>query len=130
MLGQGDSVVHVVDDDVAVRESLEALLVVSGYEVVTHDSAETFLESVRDRRGCLLLDINMPGMSGLELLERLRRDGLEMPAVLLTASRDERLRLRAEALGAVGFLTKPVTGAALLAAVAAARAGDRGSPVP
>lgn len=132
MQGQGDTIVHVVDDDAAVRESLEALLLVAGFEVVTHDSAEAFLERVPAPEGCLLLDLNMPGMSGLELLEKLRREGDETPVVILTANRDARVRERARELGVAGFLTKPVTEAALIAAITAstgAEARDRGKPL-
>ena len=129
MQGRDGTIVHVVDDDPAVRESLEALLLVAGVEVVTHDSAEAFLEHAPAPEGCLLLDLNMPGMSGLELLEKLRRDGVPTPVVILTANRDARVRARACELGAAGFLTKPVTEAALVAAIAEARAGDRGIPV-
>lgn len=129
MQGHGDAIVHVVDDDAAVRESLEALLLVAGFEVATHDSAEAFLERVAAPEGCLLLDLNMPGMSGLELLEKLRRDGVGTPVVILTANRDERLRERACELGAAGFLTKPVTEAALVAAITRALAGSRGLSV-
>ena len=121
-------IVHVVDDDAAVRESLEALLLVAGFEVATYGSAEEFVERAGDWQGCLLLDVNMPGMSGLELLERLTAEGAGTAVVLLTASRDERLRERARALGARGFLTKPVTGAALLAAIAGAPAPADGRP--
>lgn len=122
MQGGGEPIVHVVDDDGAVRESLEALLLVSGYNVVTYASAEDFLARAGDRHGCLLLDVNMPGMSGLELLERLGQEGAGIPAVVLTASRDEPVRERARELGASGFLTKPVTQEALLRAIADARA--------
>ncbi len=121
MRGQGHPIVYVIDDDEAVRESLEALLLVSGYRVVTYASAEEYLERAGDRGGCLLLDVNMPGMSGLELLERLAREASGIPVVLLTASRDEHVRERARELGASGFLTKPVTEAALLGAIADAR---------
>ncbi|HUF86927.1 MAG TPA: response regulator [Thermohalobaculum sp.] len=128
MQGRSAWIVHVVDDDAAVLESLEALLLVAGFEVATYGSAEEFLERAGDRQGCLLLDVNMPGMSGLELLERLAAEGAGTPVVLLTASRDERLRQRARALGARGFLTKPVTGAVLLAAIADAAAPASGRP--
>ena len=110
----GGPVVHVIDDDAAVRESLEALLIVSGYAVETHGSAEDYLARSDVADGCVLLDIHMPGMNGLDLLRNLTRRG---PVLILTASWDERLRDRALELGAVAFLTKPVTQARLLAAL-------------
>lgn len=112
------SVVHVVDDDPAVRESLEALLLVAGYEVCTYDSAEDFLARNPADEGCVLLDVNMPGISGLALLERLAAAGREAPVVLFTARRDDGLREAALALGARGLLTKPVEADALLRAIA------------
>ena len=120
MQGKGTGVVHVVDDDAAVRESLEALLAVSGFDVVTHDSAEAFLEHAQHDLHCLIVDINMPGMGGLGLLERLD-GGLDAPVVVLTATRDARIRARARALGAGEILSKPVAKDALLSAVTAAR---------
>ncbi len=123
---QGQAVIHVVDDDAAVRESLEALLIVSGFDVVTHASAEALLEHGREGLGCLIVDINMPGMSGLELLERL--GGRETPVVVLTAARDPRLLERALALGAVKVLSKPVTKEDLLGAIAAAQAACGRTP--
>jgi len=137
MLGQDRTIVHVIDDDEAVRESLEALLMASGFEAETYSSAEDFLArgpndlGPNDRgpgdRGCLLLDVNMPGMSGLDLLQHLADDGRPTPAVMLTANPDKRLRQRARQLGAAAFLSKPVTETDLLSAIADAKAGRRGN---
>jgi two-component system response regulator FixJ len=111
--------VHVIDDDEAVRESLEALLLVSGFEVATYRSAEEYLGRAEEPEGCILLDVNMPGMSGLDLMRDLARRG---PVLVLSASHEPRLRSRAFELGARAFLTKPVPEAALVAALHAAQA--------
>jgi len=129
MQRQGRSIVHVIDDDEAVRESLEALLMASGFEAEIYSSAEDFLARTPSHHGCLLLDINMPGMSGLDLLEHLADQGRRSPAVVLTANPDERLRQRAYQLGAAAFLSKPVTEMDLLRAIADAEAGRRGNPL-
>ncbi len=123
MHGQGRSVVHVIDDDEAVRESLEALLFAAGFEAETYDSAEDFLARAPGHHGCLLIDVNMPGMSGLDLLQHLADQGRRTAAVVLTASPDGRLRRRARQLGAAAFLTKPATEAELLNAIADAEGG-------
>jgi two-component system response regulator FixJ len=121
MLVENESVVHVVDDDEAVRESLEALLFVSGFSVKTYVSAEDFLARAPEVAGCLLLDVNMPGMSGLDLLERLAGMGVQRPVVILTARRDNGLGELAFSLGASQVLGKPVSKDELLAAIEAAR---------
>lgn len=126
MPDDGGFTVHVVDDDGAVRESLEALLVVVGYAVATYDSAEAFLASA-EPSGCLLLDVNLPGLSGLELLADLSRRLPGFPVVILT-SREPALADRAFRLGAAGFLPKPVEEAALLAALDRA-AAHRAKPL-
>ena len=120
MSGQNGSVVHVVDDDQAVRESLEALLFVLGFEVTSYVSAEDFLARGAEDGGCLVLDVNMPGMSGLELLERLASTGRRRPAVILTARRDDGLHEIAASHGASAVLGKPVRKDELLAAISAA----------
>ncbi len=129
MLAHTRFLVHVIDDDEAVRESLEALLVASGIEAETYCSAEDFLARVQSSHGCLLLDVNMPGMSGLDLLQNLADQGRQIPVVLLTASPDERIRARAEKLGASAYLAKPVTEGDLLRAIAGAVDGNKGSPL-
>jgi two-component system, LuxR family, response regulator FixJ len=117
--------VHVIDDDEAVRESLEALLVVAGFEVTTHASAEAYLDGARSGE-CVLVDVNMPGMGGLELLQKLAQREPQVPVLVLTASREPRLRERALELGARAFLTKPVPESDLLRALRAAQnTGDR-----
>jgi two-component system response regulator FixJ len=119
-------VVHVIDDDEAVRDSLEALLGVAGFDVSVHGSAEGYLDGDR-ARGCVLVDVHMPGMSGLDLLQEIAGHQRPVPVVVLTASRETRVRERALELGAIAVLTKPVPEATLLAALRAAR--DRENPL-
>jgi FixJ family two-component response regulator len=119
-MGKGH-LISVVDDDESVREALEDLLHSAGLEVATFASAEEFLGSGRLRTAaCLILDLHMPGMGGLELQERLARDGHRIPTVILTAHGDDDTRTRALGAGAVAFMPKPFDGEALLRAVEAA----------
>jgi FixJ family two-component response regulator len=113
--------VAVVDDDESVRESLPDLLRESGYAVQAFASAQELLDSGElVRIGCLILDIVMPGMSGPELHQELRRRGQDVPVVFITATGDEALRPRLLAQGAVDCLFKPFSETALLAAISAA----------
>lgn len=125
MYVQQDSVVHVVDDDEAVRESLEALLFVSGFCVTTYVSAEDFLARAPGDGGCLVLDVNMPGTSGLELLERLASMGVRRPVVIMTARQDNGLHDLASSLGAKWILGKPIRRDELLTAIADAGCSPR-----
>lgn len=124
MQGQDRTIIHVIDDDEAVRESLDALLSAFGFDAETYSSAEDFLSRASTNPGCLILDINMPGMNGLDLLEQLVDKGWQTPAIILTANPDERLRQRARELGAVAYLTKPVTEQDLLGAIEGAKGGS------
>jgi FixJ family two-component response regulator len=111
--------VVVVDDDDSVRRSLQRLIRSVGLDVEAFASAEDFLQS--DRRaapGCLLLDLQLPGMSGLELQERLLSEGRAIPVVFITAFGDDRSRELAARAGAVAFLQKPFEEKDLLDAVA------------
>lgn len=122
-MGKGH-LISVVDDDESVREALEDLLHSAGLEVVTFASAEEFLGSGHLRTAaCLILDLHMPGMGGLELQQRLARDGHQIPTVILTAHGDDNARTNALARGAVAFMPKPFDGEALLRAVEAALKG-------
>jgi FixJ family two-component response regulator len=113
--------VAVVDDDESVRESLPDLLRTSGYSARAFASAEELLDSGDlVRCGCLILDIAMPGMSGPELQQELRRRGRTIPVVFITATGDETMRPRLLAQGAVDCLFKPFSETALLAALSAA----------
>jgi FixJ family two-component response regulator len=113
--------VGVVDDDQSVRESLPDLLRESGYAAQAFASAQELLDSgelVRIR--CLILDITMPGMSGPELHNELRRRGRAVPVVFITAAGDKALRPRLLAEGAVDCLFKPFSESEILAAISAA----------
>ena len=115
------SLVSIVDDDESVRESLPDLLRQFGLDAESFSSAEAFLASdLVDQTSCLLLDVSMPGMSGPDLQEELRRRRQEIPIVFITASGDRAVRPRLLALGAVECLFKPFGETALLDAVNAA----------
>ena len=113
--------VAVVDDEEPVREAVQRLLRAAGLTIRSFASAEDFLKSGQlNATGCLVTDIRMPGMSGLDLLAELNRQHLPIPTIFITAHGDENLRMQAMRAGAVKFLSKPVDGAALLASVQAA----------
>ena len=118
-------VVHVVDDDAAVRASLVMLLEAEGLAARPYASAESFLAIAGARRGCVLADVQMGGMDGLELVARLQARGLGMPVVLMTGRPDAGLAARALRLGAVSLLDKPFTSEALLAALGSAMMASR-----
>lgn len=107
--------IHLVDDDTAVRDSMHVLLESFGMDVRDYASAGEFLERGEHDRGCLLLDVHMPGMTGIELLESMRRCGSAMPAIMISGRSDELLKERANKAGALAFLEKPVNDALLLA---------------
>jgi FixJ family two-component response regulator len=114
-------VVAIVDDDELIRISLQGLMKSVGLSALAFGSAEEFLDSgERERTGCLIADIRMPGMSGLELQSKLNSDKLRIPIIFITAQGDEKLRLQALRAGAVEFLTKPFDDEVLLENVRAA----------
>lgn len=111
-------VVYVVDDDEAVRDSLNLLLESYGMNVKGFGSATDFLSSPYDEhRGCLVLDVHMPGMNGLELLDVLKGRRSQLPVILITGRGDTALRERAKQAGAFAVFDKPVDGDALLDAI-------------
>jgi FixJ family two-component response regulator len=117
--------ISVVDDDESLRRALRNLLRSVGFRVETFTSAEEFLTSAsRESTGCLVLDLRMTGMSGLDLLRHLAAANVRMPAVILTAHGDEEMRQRCLGAGAVAFLDKPFHADALLDAVQRALRGD------
>ena len=107
MAGTGQHAVAIVDDDDAVRDSLRFLLEVNGHRVETFASAAEFLSADLRHIGCLILDQHMPGMTGLELAERLRTDGRLLPILLVTGSPSPSITTRAAALGVNRVLEKP-----------------------
>lgn len=108
----------VVDDDESVRESLPDLLKEFGFAARAFSSAEEFLSSdCLSKTSCLILDIAMPGMSGPELYQELRRRGQEMPIIFITGQRDEGVRARVLKQATAGFLLKPFSDGALLGAI-------------
>lgn len=117
----GDATVFIVDDDPAVRDSLTLLLEQEGLAIETFESAEAFLAVCRSApRSCAIVDIRMSGMDGMQLQAELSRRGVLLPVIFLTGHGDIPLSVRAVKAGAVDFLTKPVTGAALIQSVQAA----------
>jgi len=110
--------VSVIDDDESVRESLPDLLAELGFEARAFSSAQEFLTSdCVNRSRCLILDIAMPGMNGLDLQRELRLRGRKIPIIFITALADAALRARAFEEGAAGFLLKPFSDTALLESV-------------
>jgi len=117
--------VFVVDDDDAMRDALVQLLETAGLQVEAHADGPAFLAAYEaDRPGCLLLDMAMPGMTGLEVQAALNARGLTIPTIFLTGHGDIPMAVRAVQAGAVDFLEKPIQGAALLERVQRALALD------
>jgi FixJ family two-component response regulator len=119
-------IVHVVDDDDSLRKAVTRLLHAAGYDVRAYASAGDFALASREKnkRGCVLLDVRMPGPSGLELQEALAREDEPLPVIFLTGHGDVPTSVRAMKAGAVDFLTKPIKRDVLLNAVRAALARD------
>ena len=113
-----EKMVVVIDDDESYRVAVQRLLKSAGLSVQSFGSAEAFLNSGQQREtGCLIADIRMPGMSGLELQSKLNSDHCPIPTIFITAHGDEKMRMQAMRGGAVKFLTKPFDGEILLEAV-------------
>ena len=116
-----EPIVHLVDDDPSVRRALGRLLAAAGHRCETHVSAEAFLARQSDAgHGCAVIDLQLPGASGLELQARLVELDATLPLIFLTGRGDIPTSVQAMKGGAVDFLTKPVDAATLLAAIAAA----------
>lgn len=117
-LARGAPIVFVVDDDVSVRESLELMLRFAGWRVELFSSAEAFLAHPRPRTpSCLVLDVGLPDLNGLDLQERLAADRPDMPIIFITGRGDVPMTVKAMKAGAIEFLTKPFGDDALLAAI-------------
>jgi len=115
---EASGVVHVVDDDEAVRESLGFLLDTEGFEVRTYESALALLDRRQDLEpGCIITDVRMPQMSGLELIARLKALGADLPVIVMTGHGDVPLAVEAMKAGVVDFIEKPFDDEAMLLAV-------------
>ncbi|HSZ51846.1 MAG TPA: response regulator FixJ [Caulobacteraceae bacterium] len=113
--------IHVIDDDDAVRESLGFLLETSGWQVKLWPSAQAFLEAEPDpHEGCVITDVRMPGLSGIDLAERLSREACAPPVIIITGHADVPLAVQAMKAGAVDFIEKPFEETSILSAVRAA----------
>lgn len=118
--------IFIVDDDPSIRAALENLLSSIGQQVETYAAAQDFLRDFpRDAAGCLVLDVQMPGLSGLDLQSELSDAGIHLPIIFLTGHGDIPSSVRAMKAGAVEFLTKPVSDSELLAAIDQALQRDR-----
>jgi two-component system response regulator FixJ len=118
---RSDAIVHVVDDDVAVRQSLSFLLASEGLPVRLHESASAFLDAVQElTAGCIVTDVRMPGIDGIELLRRLKARGFALPVIVMTGHADVPLAVEAMKEGAIEFIEKPFDDDLFLAAVRAA----------
>jgi two-component system response regulator FixJ len=114
-MSNADIVVHVVDDEESVRNSLAFLLTTSGYAARTHASAAEFLKIAPSiRNGCLITDLRMPDMSGVELLRHLREAGAMLPAIVVTGHGDVQMAVEAMKNGALDFIEKPFSDSVLL----------------
>ncbi len=123
-------VVHVIDDDEALRDSIRMFLVGEGLDVRTYESADRFLAAFDAAdAGCVVTDVRMPGMSGLELMAEITRLGLALPVIMLTGHADVALAVRAMKNGAIDLLEKPFRGDDLIDAVRRALALGRSSQV-
>jgi FixJ family two-component response regulator len=112
------SVIAVIDDDASVRAATNNLLSSHGYLVHTFASAEEFLQSARlNDSSCVIADVQMPAMSGLDLLTHMRAKGHTAPFIFITAFPEESVRARALKAGAIGLLAKPFAGPALIACI-------------
>lgn len=112
------TLVHLVDDDASVRAAVEDLLASVGLDTRSYASAADFLERARlDAPGCLVLDVRMPGMNGLDLQQELQRRGLVLPIIFITGHGDIPMSVRAMKQGALEFLTKPFRDQDLLDAI-------------
>lgn len=124
-------VVHVIDDDAALRESLAFLLDSAGFLARTYDSAAEFLEVAQGLAGdCIVTDVRMPGMNGLEMTLKLKTMGVGLPIVMITGHGDVPMAVESMKAGVADFLEKPFDDEALLRAIRSAMAAPRPGAVP
>ena len=116
-------IVSIIDDDASVRIAMEGLVRSAGLVAFMFESAEDFLRSPRvDDSACLITDVQMPGMSGLDLQDRLIAQGSRIPIIFITAYPEQDIRRRAQAAGAIAFLEKPFDGGSMIKLLRAALA--------
>lgn len=121
-----DPIVFIVDDDLSVRRSTERLVRSAGLKVQTFTSAKEFLKNSRfEGPACLVLDVRMPGLSGMDLQQELTQSGIQIPIIFITGHGDIPMSVRAMKAGAVEFLTKPFRSRGLLDSIRAALERDR-----
>jgi two-component system response regulator FixJ len=124
-----NDIVHVIDDDTDVRQSLAFLLSTAGLAVRVHESASAFLKILSEvQEGCIVTDVRMPGVDGIELQRRLAAGGVKLPVIVMTGHGDIALAVEAMKAGAIDFIEKPFDDDVLIAAIKTAlarRAGDR-----
>lgn len=128
MSNTADTVVHIVDDEEAVRTSLAFLLSSAGFAVRVHESATAFLAIASDvGNGCLITDLRMPDMDGVELLRRLRQNDAMLPAIVITGHGDVQMAVEAMKNGAIDFIEKPFSDDVLIESIgrAASRAAEQ-----
>jgi len=115
-----EPVVHIIDDDEAARHSLDFLLDCAGRRARTYSSALEFLSALPVEDGCIVTDVRMPEMTGLELLERLRERGLRLPVIVITGHADVPMAIQAMKQGVTDFIEKPFNDDTMLSAIASA----------
>ena len=121
MMAAKRNVVAIVDDDPVLRQALQGLLDAFGYRTETYASAEEFIALAPETKArCVVSDIQMGGMSGIEMAQHLAQTGFRFPTIFVTGSHDESLRRDASRLGCVAFLHKPCQSGQLIAAIATA----------
>ncbi len=124
-----NDIIHVIDDDADVRQSLAFLLTTAGLTVRVHESANAFLKILAEvQEGCIVTDVRMPGIDGIELQRRLIAGGVRLPVIVMTGHGDIALAVEAMKAGAIDFIEKPFDDEVLIAAIETAlarRAGDR-----
>jgi FixJ family two-component response regulator len=120
-------VIAIVDDDDAVRDAMASLVRALGYDTATFGSAEAFLNSEQiGDTSCIISDLQMPGLSGLDLQDRLITQGYLIPIIFITGHPEESVRMRAMKAGAIAFLSKPCNGDHLLGCLEKALSGELG----
>lgn len=125
------TLVHVIDDDAAMRESLAFLLDSAGFQAKTYNSADHFLSTgALSEGGCIVTDVRMPGMNGVELARHLRQQGADLPIVMITGHGDVPLAVESMKAGVADFLEKPFDDEALLRAIRGAMSARPSQPAP